>query len=95
MKKEIDDTIVKGTRNFLRLQKENKAIKNIIIRDKSMKKKKLSVEEYFNKIRPYLKDIRRNMSRCSSIFIDMQRLITNSRKIVIKTKNRHVLNIGM
>ena len=43
-----------------------------------MKKKKLSVEEYFNKIRPYLKDIRRNMSRCSSIFIDMQRLITNS-----------------
>ena len=78
MKKEIDDTTVKGTRNLLRLQKENKAIKNIIIRDKSMKKKKLSVEEYFNKIRSYLKDIRRNMSRCSSMFIDMQRLITNS-----------------
>ena len=33
MKKEIDDTTVKGIRNLYGLKKENKAIKNRIIRD--------------------------------------------------------------
>ena len=33
MKKEIDDTTIKCTRNLLRLEKENKAIKDRIMRD--------------------------------------------------------------
>ena len=28
-------------------------------------------------------------------YIDMQKLMTNMGKIVIKVKNRHILNIGM
>ena len=28
-------------------------------------------------------------------FVNIQKLITNIKKIIIKTKNRHILNIGM
>ena len=30
-----------------------------------------------------------------TLFIDMQKLVTNTGKIMIKIKNRHILNIGM
>ena len=32
---------------------------------------------------------------CVTLFTDMQKLITNTWKIMMKIKNRHILNIGM
>ena len=93
LKKKIDDTTIKGKRNFFRLEKEIKVMKYRIIRDikdlfqheekdyyKPVKvgnfwsksyieyeskgdRKGLSVDEYLNEIKPYLKDIIKNLAR--------------------------------
>ena len=41
------------------------------------------------------KGIRGGIWHSVYLFIDMQKLITNTWKIMIKIKNRHVLNTGM
>ena len=57
LKKETINTTIKDIRYIFRLEKENKTIKN---ESKGDRNKTLSVEEYLNKIRPYLKDIINN-----------------------------------
>ena len=64
-----EENIVKDIQNLFRLDKETKAIKDTILRDKSWsnnyieyetngdRNKTLSFEEHPNKIRPFLKDI--------------------------------------
>ena len=93
-----EENLIKDIRNLFRLEKETKAIKDIILRDienlfeheeekknyykparvrvssfwssnyieyesNGAKNKTLSVEEYLNKIRPYLKDIINNLKK--------------------------------
>ena len=98
MKKEIDDTAIKDIRKLLRLKKENKVIKDKLLRgirnlfehgeeknyyepvtvsiflsnnyieykSKSDRKKTLSVQEYPDKIRPYLKHIINNLKKSNT-----------------------------
>ena len=98
MKKEIDDTAIKDIRKLLRLKKENKVIKDKLLRDirnlfehgeeknyyepvtvsiflsnnyieyksKCDRNKTLSVQEYPDKIRPYLKHIINNLQKSNT-----------------------------
>ena len=73
---------MKDIRNLFRLERETKAIKDRILRDiknpfeheaeeNSYRNKTLSVEEYLNKIRPYLKDIINNFKKSCTCKIQL------------------------
>ena len=97
LKKELNYTAIKDKRNLFRQEKENKAIKDKILRNiKNLfeheeenyykpviknsfwsniyivhesngdRNKTLSVEEYLNKIKPYLKDIINSPKKCDT-----------------------------
>ena len=62
-----EGNIIKYTRNLFRLENIKKDTIDTIIKDIgnlfSVRNKPLSLEEYFNQIRLYLKDIRKNLKK--------------------------------